>query len=222
MLPDYDNSGARPGGFRPTLFLELCALWYRIGTPVLASRPINLNLQVADLLAQRIAIDAEQVGGADLIAAGGGQGSREQRAFDLAQNAVVQAGRRQTIVKAGEIARQIAFDGAREIVFGAAGIGRSDQRRLREFGVDHRGGDGLLRIKRSEAARQVSQLAHIARPTMTLEPIERGLIDLFERQALARDQREEMADQVGNVLGALAQRRQTQRHDIEPEEQILT
>ena len=32
---------------------------------------------------------------------------------------------------------------------------------------------------------------------------------------------EEMADEVGDVLGALAQRRQPQRHDVEPEEQVL-
>src|ERR1051326_9417658 len=126
MLPDYDNSGARPGEFG----YRLSARFVRLvpnGAAVLAPRPINLNLQIPDLLTQRIAVDAEQVGGADLIAASRGQGGGEQRAFDLAQDAVIEAGRRQAIVEAGEIACQIAFDGAREIIFGASGIGRRDQ-----------------------------------------------------------------------------------------------
>ena len=56
---------------------------------------------------------------------------------------------------------------------------------------------------------------------MSPQPFQSGLIDLFRRQAFALDLREEMPDQIGNVLGALAQRRQSQRHHIETEEQIL-
>ena len=47
------------------------------------------------------------------------------------------------------------------------------------------------------------------------------MIELLRRQALLLGQREEVPDQVGHVLGALAQRRQPQRHDVEAEEQIL-
>src|SRR3546814_8399095 len=39
--------------------------------------------------------------------------------------------------------------------------------------------------------------------------------------ALERGPGEEMADEVGNVVGALAQRRQPDRHDVEAIEQIL-
>ena len=56
---------------------------------------------------------------------------------------------------------------------------------------------------------------------MALEPFERGLLELLGRQTFALDLVEEMPDQVGHVLDALAQRRQPQRHDVEAEEQIL-
>src|SRR5689334_21335027 len=39
-----------------------------------APASINLNVEVPDLLAQRIAVQPEQVGGADLVAAGGREG----------------------------------------------------------------------------------------------------------------------------------------------------
>ena len=41
------------------------------------------------------------------------------------------------------------------------------------------------------------------------------------RQSLALDLGEEVPDQVGHVLDALAQRRQPQRHHVEAEEQVL-
>ena len=56
---------------------------------------------------------------------------------------------------------------------------------------------------------------------MALEPIERGLIELLERQPFAFHLSEEVPDQVRHIVNAFAQRRQPQRHHIEPEEQIL-
>ncbi len=91
----------------------------------------------------------------------------------------------------------------------------------RQFTFDYGRADGFLRIKRGKAARQIFQFADIARPTMALEPLLPGRIDLFGRQAFALRLREEMTDQIRNIFRALAQRRQTQWHDIEPEEQIL-
>lgn len=44
---------------------------------------INLNIQVPDLFPQRIAIDAEKIGGADLISPGRRESSRQQRIFNL-------------------------------------------------------------------------------------------------------------------------------------------
>ena len=56
---------------------------------------------------------------------------------------------------------------------------------------------------------------------IALEPLDRGRLDLLRRQPFALGKREEVADEVGNVLDALAQRRQPQRHDVEAEEQVL-
>ena len=44
---------------------------------------------------------------------------------------------------------------------------------------------------------------------MPLEPIKRGLVDLLRRQTLALGLREEMPNEIGNILGAFAQRRQS-------------
>ena len=57
--------------------------------------PIHLNIEIADLLAQGIAVDPQQIGGADLVATRGGKRRRQKRIFDLAQNPVIQPGRRQ-------------------------------------------------------------------------------------------------------------------------------
>src|SRR5882672_5370141 len=45
----------------------------------LAAGAKDLDIEVADLLAQRIAVDAKKVGGANLVAAGRGQRHRQQR-----------------------------------------------------------------------------------------------------------------------------------------------
>src|ERR1700736_4781512 len=51
-----------------------CATWAGPESPQLSStRPIDLDVEVADLLAQGIAVDAEEIGGADLVAARRGQ-----------------------------------------------------------------------------------------------------------------------------------------------------
>src|SRR5580698_11308188 len=73
-----------------------------------AAGAIDLDFQVADFLAQRVAIDAKEIGGADLVAAGCRQCRRQQRAFDLAKDAVIEARRRQAVVEAGKILREEA------------------------------------------------------------------------------------------------------------------
>ena len=75
-----------------------------------AARPDHLQVEVADLLAQGVAVDAEQFGGPDLVAARRGQRRADQRAFDLAQDAVIEAGRRQLSRKPREIVREVALD----------------------------------------------------------------------------------------------------------------
>jgi formate/nitrite transporter len=49
----------------------------------------NLNIEVADLLAQRIAVDAEKIGSTVLVAAHSGKRGRQERKFNLTQNAMV-------------------------------------------------------------------------------------------------------------------------------------
>ena len=60
--------------------------------------------------AQRVAVQAQQLGGADLIAARGRQRGRQQRQLDLADDAVIETGRRQVLAEAGEVAGEVALD----------------------------------------------------------------------------------------------------------------
>src|SRR6201986_2071432 len=60
----------------------------RLGVPGgLAAAAIDLNIEVPDLLAQRVAVQAEEIGGTDLVAAGRGERSGQQRHLDLLQDA---------------------------------------------------------------------------------------------------------------------------------------
>src|SRR5215208_7993405 len=90
----------------------------------LPARAHHLDVEVADLLAQRVAVDAEQVGGADLVTAGSGERGREQRVLDLAQDAVIEAGRRHAVGEAGEIAGEMALDGRAKALLAARLLGR--------------------------------------------------------------------------------------------------
>src|SRR5262249_52022918 len=81
--------------------------------------------------------------------------------------------------------------------------------------------DCLLRIERGKPASQVLQFANIARPTVPLETIERGLINLLWWQTLTLRLREEVADEIGDVFSSFTQGRQAQRDDVKSEEQIL-
>src|SRR5690348_3608730 len=85
----------------------------------LIAAAVDLDIEVADFLAQGVAIDAEQVGRAYLVAAGSGERGGQQRVFDLAQDAVIEPGRRHPILEAGEIAGEVPFDRGAEGFFGA-------------------------------------------------------------------------------------------------------
>ncbi len=105
---------------------------------------------------------------------------------------------------------------------GAARIGAGLARNVEaQFADDDLLGNHLLRIERGEAAHEILQLADIARPAIALHALQRRRLQRFQRQALARRLGEEMAGEIADVFGALAQRRQAQRHDIEAEEQVL-
>src|SRR5438876_7846692 len=60
----------------------------------LAAAAEDLNVEIADFLTQRVAIDPEQICGADLVAASGRKGHRQERMLDLPEYPVVEAGRR--------------------------------------------------------------------------------------------------------------------------------
>src|SRR5438067_4239415 len=96
----------------------------------LPARAHHLDVEVADLLAQRVAVDAEQVGSADLVATGGGERGREQRVLDFAQNAVIEAGRRHAVGEAGEIAGEMALDGRAQALLPARLLGRGRKGRV--------------------------------------------------------------------------------------------
>src|SRR5580700_46141 len=59
----------------------------------LVAAAVDLDVQVANLLSQRVAVEAEQVGGTDLVAPGRRQRGREQRNLDFLEDAMVEARR---------------------------------------------------------------------------------------------------------------------------------
>src|SRR6202022_342315 len=73
-----------------------------------------------------------------------------------------------------------------------------------------------------EPACEVFKFAHIAGPAMLLQAFKRQGVELLRRQSVLLGKREKMPDQIRQILDPLAQRRQTQWHDVEAEEQILT
>ena len=108
----------------------------------------------------------------------------------------------------------MAFDAGRKPILRSRLVVGCNARRLGELGIDYRSRDRFLRIESGEPAGEIFKLAHIAGPTVVFEPIERGLVELLGRQAFALDLGEEVPDQIGHVVAALAQRRQPQRHHV--------
>ena len=72
---------------------------------------IDVDPKIPDLFAQRVAVKAEKLGRLDLVAPGRGHRRQHQRIFDLGENALVKAGRRQIAAETGEIALKMMFDG---------------------------------------------------------------------------------------------------------------
>src|SRR6201996_1144878 len=56
---------------------------------------------------------------------------------------------------------------------------------------------------------------------MLLQPLQRLRVELLRRQPVLFSEREEMPDEIGQILDALAERRQSQRHHVEAEEQVF-
>ena len=93
---------------------------------------------------------------------------------------------------------------------------------MSQFQLDELVGDHLLGVEGGQATDQVFEFANVARPAITLHALQRGRLHVLHRQAFRCGLLEEMAHKIGHVLGAFAQRRQTQRHDIQAEKQVLT
>src|SRR5258706_16099601 len=70
----------------------------------------DLDVERLDAAPERVAVEAKKLGCPDLIAAGGCQGRGQQRLLHLADDAIVEPGRRQLAAEAAEIAAEITLD----------------------------------------------------------------------------------------------------------------
>src|SRR5665647_3008041 len=107
MLPNYDNSTAYPAA---------STLSFPPAAEPLITAAVDLDVQISDLLAQRVAIEAEQVRGANLVAPRRRQRGGEQRHLDFLEDAVVESRRRYPVGETRKVRRQIGFHRAAEIV----------------------------------------------------------------------------------------------------------
>src|SRR5438270_13880646 len=96
MLPNYDNSAARRRFAQPSARSKS-----RISNLAgsLIAAPVDLNVQIPDLLPECITVESEQVGGSDLIAPRRGQCSREQWNLDFLENSMIEPRGRYTVWK---------------------------------------------------------------------------------------------------------------------------
>ena len=122
----------------------------------------------------------EQLRGLDLVAAGRGERRADQRIFDLPEDAVIEAGRRQALAEALEIGRRGAARPSRRASRRSSPSPRESAiGRLVELALDDVLGDRLLRVERGEPADQVLELADVAGPAVALQPLDRRRLDLL-------------------------------------------
>src|SRR6266852_4619995 len=121
---------------------------------------------------------------------------------------MIEAGWRQGAFEIGEIFTQVPLDRERKLLLAGGLLFGERERGLRQLRIHHRRRDDLLRIERGETPRQILQLANVPRPAIALEPLQRALVELLERQPFALGLSEEMPNEVRHVLDPLAQRRQ--------------
>ena len=219
---DKDAKGLRPSPGLMLLYNNVAELRQIRGAKTIllafsAAPAKHLDVEIADFLPQSVAVETQEIGRPDLISAGGCQRGRQQRVLDFAQNTVIKPGWRQAVLEARKIGREVPFDRAAEIFISPWLLAADRKCGLRQFRIDHCAGDRLLRVKRRQPARQIFKFANIAGPAMPPEAIEPGLIDLLRRQTFALSLREEVPNEVGNIFGTFAKRRQSQRNDVQPE-----
>src|SRR3989442_4564465 len=96
------------------------------------------------------------------------------------------------------------------------------QQRLRRQRLDVVRLDRISLDHDQEPLDGVAQLAHVATPRMAGQALERpGREPLRAVAAVARESLDEVLDERRDVLATLAQGRAEDRHDVEPEEQVL-
>src|ERR1700731_1733608 len=99
---------------------------------------------------------------------------------------MIEAGRRQAGFEISEILAEIALDRERQFLLCRRLLFRErNDRGLRQLRIDHRGRDGLLRIERCETSGEILQLANVSGPAIALEPLQRALVELLEREPFA-------------------------------------
>src|SRR4029077_10759016 len=136
-------------------------------------RAYHGDVEVLYLLAQRIAIEPQETGSAQLIPARGAQRQGQQRALDLGNDTIVHAVGRQALAMGDKKRLQVPVDGVGQRDVAAGGIARLGSlldggNRVGQLGLDGLDADHFLRIERRQAAHQVDQLADVARPAMLL------------------------------------------------------
>ena len=119
-----------------------------------------------DLFAQGIAVQAENLCRSNLIATRGVEGQLDQRRLHLHQDTVIETNGGDTIGLIGKVTAEIAFnqtlqgDGSLFTLLGRTMV--------LKLALDNPGRDQVLAIEGADAADEVFQLAHIARPIMDL------------------------------------------------------
>src|SRR3954451_24787849 len=95
----------------------------------LAQAAHRLQVEIFDLLAQGVAVETKDLGGADLVAARRGERGGEQRRFEIAQYAVVEANRGQVIAEGFEKLGDVAVETGGELLVAGAAIVRGGEAR---------------------------------------------------------------------------------------------
>src|SRR5262245_40460700 len=105
-------------------------------------RTYHGDVEVLDLLAQRIAIEPQEAGRAQLIPARRPEGQGEERTFDLGNDTIVHAVGRQAVAVGAEQCLQMAVDGVCQRYVGGDGVARGRLRPERRHGVGELDLDG--------------------------------------------------------------------------------
>src|SRR5262245_44835776 len=123
--------------------------------------------------------------GAYLVPTCGGQANGDQWPLDILKNAIVKPRWRQFVALIKEIPRQMPLnsDAERRRLFGVARV--NQLRRLSQFAGDGACWNLVAGMQDREASDQVLELAHVSRPTVVLEHVERLDIEMLGRQALS-------------------------------------